>query len=80
MGMCLVLECMTGFFEILMALVLSHRMEMGGVHVIWMSCKVRIMQSSCVEQDAVATYYASAVDNEIELCFLLNQDTNLEPI
>jgi len=34
MGMFLVLECMTGFFEILMALVLSHKIDMGGVHVI----------------------------------------------
>jgi len=34
MGMCLVLGCMAGFFEILMALVLSYKMEMGGEHVI----------------------------------------------
>ena len=33
-----------------------------------------------MQQDAAATYSASAVDNAIELCFLLNQDTNLEPI
>jgi len=33
-----------------------------------------------VEQDAAATDSASDVDNAIELCFLLNQDTNLEPI
>ena len=45
-----------------------------------MSCKVCIIQSSCVQQDVAATYFASAVDNEIELYFLLNQDTNLEPI
>lgn len=33
-----------------------------------------------MQQDAATTYSASAVDNAIELCFLLNQDTNLEPI
>ena len=75
MGMCLVLECMIGFFEIMMALLLSHRMEMGRVHVISMSCKVCIIQSSCVQQDAVATYFASVVDNEIELCFLFVKHT-----
>jgi len=52
---------------------------MGGVHVIWISYKVCIIQSSCVQQDAAATYSTSAVDKAIELCFLLNQDTNLEP-
>jgi len=33
-----------------------------------------------VQQDVAATYSTSIVDNEIELCFLLNQDTNLELI
>ena len=33
-----------------------------------------------MQQDAVATYSTSTVDRVIELCFLLNQDTNLEPI
>ena len=33
-GMCLVFECMTGFFEMLIALVLSHKIETGGVQVI----------------------------------------------
>jgi len=65
---------MTGFFEMLIALVLSHRMEIGGVQVILKSCKVCIIQRSCVQQDAAATYSASAVDNDIELYFLLNQD------
>jgi len=63
-----------------MQLVLSHRMDMDGVHVILLSCKVCIIQSSCVQQDATTTYSASAVDKTIELCFLLNQDTDLEPI
>ena len=79
-GMCLVFECMTGFFEMLIALVLSHKMEIGGVQEIWKSCKVCIIQRSWVQQDAAATYSASAVDKAIELYFLLNQDTSLEPI
>ena len=33
-GMCLVFECMTGFFEMLIALVLSHKIETGEVQVI----------------------------------------------
>ena len=53
---------------------------MGGEHVIWMSCNVYIIHISCVQQDATTTYYTSAVDKEIELCFLLNQDTNCDPI
>ena len=79
-GMCLVFECMTRFFEMLIALVLSHKIEIGGVQVIWKSCKVCIIQRSWVQQDATATYSALAVDKAIELYFLLNQDTNLEPI
>ena len=79
-GICLAFECMTRFFEMLIALVLSHKMEIDGVQVIWKSYNVCIIQRSWVQQDAAATYSASAVDNTIELCFLLNQDTNLEPI
>jgi len=71
---------MTGFFEILIALVLSQKIEIGGVQVICISCNVCIIQRSCVQQDVAATYSASAVDKAIELCFLLNQDTNLEPM
>ena len=33
-----------------------------------------------MQKDVATTYSASAVDNAIELCFLLNQDTNMEPI
>ena len=33
-GMCLVFECITGFFEMLIALVLSHKIGIGGVQVI----------------------------------------------
>ena len=73
-GMCLVLECITGFFEILMALLLSHRMEMGGEHLIWISCNVYIIQIICVKHDPTATYYDFVVYKEIELCFLLKQD------
>ena len=79
-GICLVFECTNGFFEMLIVLVLSHRMEIGGVQVIWKSCKVCIIQRSCVQQDATATYFALAVDKAIELCFLLNQNNNMETI
>ena len=33
-----------------------------------------------MQQDATATYSASVVDNAMELCFLLNHDTNLGPM
>ena len=45
-----------------------------------MSRKVCIIQSSYMQQDEIATYSALVVDNAIEIYFLLNQDTNLEPI
>lgn len=62
-GMCFVLECITGFFEILMALVLSHSMEMGGEHFIWISCNVYIIQRSCLKHDATTTYSIYVVLN-----------------
>ena len=79
-GICLVLEWITGFFEILMAILLSHKMEMGGENLIWISCNVFIIQRICVQHDATTTYFSSAIDNRMELCFLLKQDTNRCPI
>ena len=68
-GICLILESIKNLFETLIALVLSHIMEMGGEKLIWISCNVRLIQGSCVQHDATSTYSSSTVDKEIELCF-----------
>jgi hypothetical protein len=44
-----------------------------------MPFKVCFIQSTCVQHAVVAMYYASAVDREIDDCFLLNQETRLFP-
>ena len=55
-GMCLVLECITGFLEILIALVLSHKIGIGSLHVTCMSCRVCFIQRIWVQQAIVAIY------------------------
>ena len=74
-GMCLVLECILGFLEILMALILSHRVGIGSSHVTCMSCRFCFIQRIWVQQVATTIYSASAVDKETEDCCLLDQDT-----
>jgi hypothetical protein len=59
--MCLVLEWSTGFLAMLMALVLSH-MRGTWEHSSPKSLSVYVIQSSCEQQLAEATYSASAVD------------------
>ena len=74
-GMCLVLECITGFLEILMALVLSHRIGLGLSHVMCMSCKAFFIQRIWVQQVVAAIYSSLAVYKDNEDCFLFDQDT-----
>lgn len=47
-GMCLVFECIIGFLNILMTLVLSQKIDMGCEQVTWICCRVWIIQSNCV--------------------------------
>lgn len=74
-GMCLAFKCITRFLDILMPLVLSQKIDIVCEKLTWISCRIWIIQRSCVQQVAIAMYHASIVDNAIELCFLLNQET-----
>jgi hypothetical protein len=78
-GICFIFECITGFFEMLIALVLSLSIEIGFLCSILMSCSVSFIHRICVQQVVVSMYSSSVVDNEIEDCFLLSQDTKWSP-
>ena len=74
-GMYLVLECITGFFEILMALVLLQYIGMGSPYSTCISLRVCFIQRTSVQHDAVAIYSASAIDKDTDDYFLLNHAT-----
>jgi hypothetical protein len=78
-GMCFVLECITGFFEILMALILSQYIGMGSSYSTCIFVKVCFIQRTCVQHVATAIYSTSAVDKDIDDCFLLSHDTKHSP-
>ena len=75
MGMFFVLECITGFLDMFIALVLSQNIGMGSSYFTWMSSNVCLIQITCVQHVVATIYYASTKDKDIEDCFLLNQDT-----
>ena len=79
MGMCFVLERITGFLDIFITLVLSHNIGMGSSYFTCMSSNVCLIQMTCVQQVAAAIYLASVVDRDIEGCSLLDQDTRQSP-
>ena len=79
-GICLVLECITRFFERLMALVLSQKIVIGCLVSMLTSFKASFIHRICVQQSATAIYSASAVERDIDDCFLLSQDTRQYPI
>jgi hypothetical protein len=60
-SLCLVLELSTGYFVVLMALVLSH-MRGTWEHSSPKSLSVYVIQSSYEQQLAATTYLASVVD------------------
>ena len=66
---------MTGFFDILMELVLSQLIIIGCSYFTSKSSSVCFIQMTWVQHDAVAIYSASAVESEMEGCFLLNHET-----
>jgi hypothetical protein len=78
-GMCFVFKFITRFFEICIALVLSHSIDIGLLSSTLMSCNIYFIQCTCVKHVVVTMYYASIVDKEIDDCLLLNQDTRLFP-
>ena len=79
MGMCFVLECITGFLDIFIALVLSQNIGMGSSYFTCMSSNVCLIQMTCVQHVATAIYSTSIVDKDTEGCFLLDQDTRQSP-
>ena len=76
MGMCFLMECMTGFFDIFMALVLSQFIIIGCSYLTSKYSSVCFTQITWVQQDAIVMYSASAVESEMEDCFFLDQDRN----
>jgi hypothetical protein len=79
MGICFEFECIIGFFEILIALVLSQMIEIGRSYSTLISSSVFFIQITCVKHDVAAIYSYSIVDKETKYCFLLNQETRLFP-
>src|SRR5271156_1856884 len=77
--MCLVLECITGFLDMLIALVLSQNMTTGSLISIFIPSNSCLNQTIFEQFTAVATYSASAVDWDVQFCFLLVEETNLFP-
>ena len=77
-SMCLLLECCTGFFDRLIALVLSQNM---GVLVSSMpkSLSCCLIHKIWAQQLPAIIYSASAVDNTTEFYFLLNHEIKLTP-
>ena len=79
MGICFVLECITRFLDMFIALVLSQNIGMGSSYFTCMSSNVCLIQMTCVQHVVVAMYYAFVVDKNTEGCFLLDQDTRQSP-
>jgi hypothetical protein len=78
-GMCFFLECTTRFFEILMVLVLSQYIKIGSSYSTCILVKVCFIHITCVQHVVVAIYSTSYVDNDIDDCFFLSQDTKHSP-
>lgn len=79
MGMCFVLECITRFLDMFIALVLSQNIRMGSSYFTWMSSNFCLIQIAYVQHVAAAIYFASVVDKDTEDCFLLDQATRQLP-
>ena len=62
-----------------MELVLSQCMIVGSSNTTLISCRVCFIHSTCVQHSATAMYSASVVDREIEVYFLLIQETSDSP-
>ena len=71
-GICFVLERITGLLELVIALLLSQGIGMGSSYFTCMSFIVCFIQRTWVQHIVVAIYFASGVDKDTEYCFLLN--------
>ena len=66
------------FFAILIALVLSHIMGIRPV-LTPKSSNCCLIHNNCAQQDAAATYFASAVERATKFCFLVAYETRHGP-
>jgi hypothetical protein len=78
MSMCLVLLCWTWFFEMLIALMLPQNNVITSCLTLYY-VNICFIQSSCVQLPPAAMYSTSAVDNDTQFYFLLNQEIRLFP-
>ena len=79
-GICLVLECITRFFERLMVLLLSQRIVIGCLVSMLTSFKASFIHRICVQQSTTNIYSASPIERDIYDYFFLIQDTRQSPI
>ena len=77
-SICLVLECIKGFLDRLMSLVLSHFKGMWS-RITPKSSRCCFIQRLWTQQLPAAIYSASALDNATYACFLQFQDTRELP-
>ena len=63
--MCLVLECITGFFEMLIATVLSQNMTTDSLMLTFMPSNNYLNQTILEQFTIVATYFAYVVDWDV---------------
>ena len=73
------LECWTGFLDKVMALVLLQWMTVGSSQRTLISCKVCLIDSTCVQHYVAAMNSALVVDKETEVCFWLIQEISDSP-
>ena len=76
-AICLVLECIIGFFEMLIALVLSQNMTTDSLISTFMPSNNYLNQTILEQFIASTTYSASTTDWDMQFYFLLVQDTNI---
>ena len=76
---CFEFECIIGFFEIFMALVLSHNIGFRSLYSILISCNVYFIQKICVQQVVATMYSTNSINREIEDYFFLNHDSRKFP-
>ena len=74
-SLCLVLECCTRFFEMLMTLILLHLIGTCSNDKP-KSLKVCFIQRFCAQHKPIAIYSTSIVDKSTKFCFLLCHETN----
>jgi len=72
--MCLLRPCITGFFESLIAEILSQYTFVGELCVCWRLFRILLIHTTWHALDAAAINSASVVDRETTCCFLEDQE------